>query len=135
MQVRFARQFNSDDLSLVKTDERLLLRSRLFDDLVDANSVRAEADRIVDALSGISRLLLRSEDRLKVSSVTQERGDGTRHTFLQAEPGVLRLRGGLASIVITRANGTVEERRPSDPVPRWLARALGDPAVARALRL
>jgi hypothetical protein len=48
---------------------------------------------------------------------------------------MFKIRGGLTSIVVTRADGTVEEHRPSDPAPKWLARALANQSVARALRL
>jgi hypothetical protein len=129
------RQFNDEELGLVQANGQAHLRSRAFDDLRDATSVRIEAERTVEALSGISRLLLRSEGRLTVSSVTEVRPDGTRNICLHVEPAVLKIRGGLTSIVVTRADGTVEEHRPSDPAPKWLARALASPDLARALRL
>jgi hypothetical protein len=132
-----ARQFNDEELgvTLVEANGQTQLRSTAFEGHLDAASVRIEAERIVDALSGISRLLLRSDSRLTVSSVTAVRPDGKRNIFLQVEPAVLKIRGGLTSIVVTRADGRVEEYRPSDPAPKWLARALANPNAARALRL
>jgi hypothetical protein len=71
---------------------------------------------------------------LTVSSVTAVTPDGKRNIFLQLEPAVLKIRGGLTSIVVTRADGKVEGHRPY-PAPKWLARALANPNAARALRL
>ena len=39
------------------------------------------------------------------------------------------------SLQVTHADGSVEERRPSDPAPAWLRKALAAPEAARALRL
>jgi hypothetical protein len=120
----------------VKVGDQVVLRSSAFETLADAGAARAEADRIVDALSGISRVLLESERPLGISSVAEVGPDGTRrNVFVQLEPAVIRMTAGLVSMAITHPDGTVEERRPSDPAPVWLAKALAEAQAARALRL
>ena len=97
--------------------------------------MRAQVDRLVEPLSGIARLLLGGDAELKVSSVVKVRLDGTRDIFLELEPAVFRIRGMPITTAITHQDGTVEEYGPLDPAPAWLARAINDPYVARALRL
>lgn len=87
------RAFREGELSFSRDGDQLLLRGRAFDNLVDAREVRSEAERIVEALSGISRLLLQSESPLKVSHVAEVKADGRRNIFLQVEPAVLRISG------------------------------------------
>jgi hypothetical protein len=124
-----------DEPAIVETEGRFTLRSRRLDQLTDAPSVREEAKRIVEALSGISRVLLDSDDALGVGSVTDLRPDGRQNIFLEVEPAVISIKDGVTSFVVTRSDGTAEQRRRSDPAPRWLAKALCDPALSRALRL
>src|SRR5512145_2676480 len=89
------------DLIVAKSENEYVLRSSLFDIFPDAQSVRAEAERIVEALSGVSRVLLESPHALKVASVTEVRPDGRRNIFLQVEPGVIRISAGVASLRVT----------------------------------
>jgi hypothetical protein len=127
--------FREGDPVFIRDDDQLILRSHTFNELAEANAVRARAEEIVEALSGMSRLLLQSAERLTVSNVTEVSADGARNIFVQLEPAVLNMSAGLGSIAVTHADGSVEEHRPSDPAPNWLAKALRNPAAARALRL
>jgi len=130
-----ANAFRDGDPVFIRDGDQLILRSHTFNELAEPNAVRAHAEAIVEALSGMSRLLLQSAERLTVSNVTEVRSDGTRNIFVQLEPAVLNISAGLGSIEVTHADGRVEEHRPSDPAPNWLAKASRNPAVARALRL
>ncbi len=127
-----ARQFTAADLLI--TNEGIL-RSSTIDGADSPDTARSEADRIAVALSGICRLLIGSDEPLRVDALTQIRDDGKRNIFMRLEPAVLRITGGLISTVVTRADGNVEERRASDPAPKWLSAALTDPTIARALAL
>jgi hypothetical protein len=127
-----ARQFTGEDLLI--TNEGILRSSAL--DIADGpDEARSEAVRIAAALSGICRLLIGSDQPIRVDALTQIRDDGKRNIFMRLEPAVLRITGGLISTVVTRADGTVEERRASDPAPKWLSAALTDTKIARALAL
>lgn len=130
-----ALAFNDGEPTITREGDQFLVRSRTFENMVDASEVRIEAERIVEALSGISRILLQGDAQLKIASVVEVKAGGSRNIFVQLEPAVLRMTGGLMSSIVTRGDGRVEEHRPSDPAPKWLAKALNDPAAARALRL
>ena len=127
-----ARVFVGPDLTVRKRSNEFFLQCRSFDRLTTATEVRNEAMRVGETLSGVSRVLLQSESSLRVGAV-YELTSGS--VFIQPEPAVLRITGGLTSIVVTRPDGKLEEHRPADAAPIWLARALGDPASERALRL
>jgi hypothetical protein len=129
-----AHQFH-DDPSIVLEAEGALLRSSVLDRLTDNRAVQVEAERIVRSLSSITRLLLQDRGALRVANVTQVRWDGSRHYFLHAEPGVYKIHGGIASMTVTRSDGTVQGHCASDPAPKWLDKAVSDPSVERALRL
>src|SRR5437773_12546243 len=87
------RRFRGDDLSFRREGEQAVLRSRELDGLTDVDAVRAQADRLVEALSGIARVLIGSDSALKVTSVIEVRPDGSRNIFLQLEAAVIRVSG------------------------------------------
>jgi hypothetical protein len=130
-----AHAFQGKDPSIIRRGDHFLLCSRTFESIPSAEAIRIEAERIVEALSGLSRVLLQSDSPLKLASVVDVRSNGTQHIFVQPEPDMLRVTDGLVSLVVSHGDGRVEEHRPSDPVPVLLARALADPVAARALRL
>jgi len=123
-----------DDTLICERDGAFVLRSTQFDSFQDANDVRAHAQEIVTSLSGYSRLVLGAHKPIKVGSVVMVRDDGTKNVFVQLEPAIIRARV-LASLSVTRADGTVEHHGPADSVKDWLEAAGQDPAVAKALRL
>ena len=122
-------------ITIVRTSEGFVLKSSRFAGLEDVSEVRRQATPIVESLSGISRILLQSEASLGIGSVVEVRPNGSRNIFVELEPAVLRVPGGLVSMQVSHADGSVEERRPSDPAPAWLTKALETPEAARALRL
>jgi hypothetical protein len=101
----------------------------------DAADVRSKATSIIEALSGISRMLLQSDAPLGIASLVEIRPDGTRNIFVELEPGVLSIKAGLVSFQIIHPEGSIEERRPFDLAPAWLTKALATPEVAQAMRL
>ena len=130
-----AHALHENENAIVRSQDGFVLRSTRFVNLTQAADVRLEAAPIVEALSAIGRMLLQSEASLRIASVVEIRPDGTRNIFVELEGGVLRITGGLVSLRVSRLDGSVEEQRPSDPAPSWLAKALTTPEAARALRL
>jgi hypothetical protein len=124
-----------DDPSVVAQGDGWIFRSQVFDRESDANEVRNQAERIVDCLSTISRLLLQNESPLKVLSLVEVRAGGRRDVFVQLESEGIRVRGGLVTPSIGQADGAVTVTRPSALAPKWLAKAERNPEIARALRL
>ena len=127
--------FRDSSPRIVRTADGFVLTGATAADLADARQVRERATPIVESLSGISRLLLQGEESLRIASVVEVRPDGTRNFFVELEPGVLKITGGVVSLQVSRADGSIDERRPSDPAPAWLVKALDTPEAARALRL
>ena len=82
-----------------------------------------------------AELLITDEGMLRSSTIDCADGPEAARSEADLEPAVFRITGGLISTVVTRADGSVEERRASDPAPRWLSAALTDPAIAKALAL
>jgi hypothetical protein len=132
---RLSEAMRGGDTLICDRDGTFVLRSAQFDSLEDANDVRAHAQEIVASLSGYSQLVLGTHKPIKVGSVVMVRDDGTKNVFVQLEPVIIRARVLLASLSVTRADGTVEHHGPADSVKDWLEAAGQDPAVAKALRL
>jgi len=127
--------FRENENTIVRSNDGFVLRSSRFVNLTNAADVRREATPIVEALSGMSRMLLQSEAPLGIASLVEIRPDGTRNIFVELEGAVLRITAGLVSVQVSHSDGSIEERRPSDPAPTWLTKALATPEAARALRL
>ena len=132
---QLARALAGEDPTVVKVQDRFVLRASAFDSAGTADGVRAEGKRVVESLSGIARLLLDSDEPVSLGSVAEVRSDGSRSIYVQLEGASLRLKGGFASVVVTHADGTVEEHRHSDPASSWLRASLADPSLAKAIRL
>ena len=83
--------------TIVQTNDGFVLKSVRFAGLTDAGDVRQRAIPIVEALSGIARMLLQSAASLAIGSIVEVRPNGTRNIFVELEPAVLRLTDGLVS--------------------------------------
>ena len=59
-----AHAFHENEITIVRSKDGFVLRSTRFVDLTNAADVRLEATPLVEALSGISRMLLQSEASL-----------------------------------------------------------------------
>lgn len=123
------------DVQLGESEHGYVLRALEFESLDSAGAVRDLAIEIVTALSGSARLALGAHQSLNVGAVYRVHSDGKRDITLFAEPMVADLRFMPVTLVLTRADGTTEARKPADPISQWLPLAMRNPAVARALRL
>ena len=129
------KAFCSDEFHLSEENGRFVLELRAFEDLNDPNAVRERAAEFVTSLSGASRALLGAQESFSVGDVALVREDGSKNYFFLAEPGTIRIRGMPVSFRVARADGTVEEHHPADPVREWLEVAVRNHAVVQALRL
>ena len=130
-----SHSFSEPDMAISDANGQFVLRSTQFEPLQTADTVRNKAQEIVTAVSGTARLLLGTSQPVGVGAVFAVREDGGRNVFVLASPATLRLRGTLASLVVKRADGTVETHYPTEPGPGWVKVALQQEVVARALRL
>jgi hypothetical protein len=130
-----AHAFTAGPTRILRTGDGFVLKDATFADLIDASQVRERATVILQSLSAISRLLLQGTESLRINSVVEVRPDGTRNISIEVGSAVLKISGGLVSVQLARADGSIEVRRPSDPAAAWLAKAITTPEAARALRL
>ena len=112
-----------------------VLRSEKFGEHDSADEIRRKAEEIMTALSGSARLVLGAQGSLGVGTVYRVKPDGGRDKFVHIEPVELRFRALPPTVKITRTDGSVEIKRPADPIASWLEKAAGDQAVAKVLRL
>ncbi len=97
--------FHQDENTIIRSANGFVLRSSKFVNVTDAADVRLKATHIVEALSGISRMLLQSEAPLGIARLVEIRPDGTRNMFVELESAVLRITAGLVSLQVTHPDG------------------------------
>lgn len=129
------RALEGGEQTLTARGDRFWLSSRTFRPLSDASVVRQEAERIVEALSGASRVLFDSPSPLEVGGIVEARTDGTQGIFVILEPEVVHVRGAAPAVAVSDADGGAVSAQPPPPATAWLAGALADPEKERALRL
>ena len=131
---KLGRALNKEDISVSEENDQFVLRSLHFETLETADAVRHKAQELVTALSGIVRLLLGSPRPIRIGTIRQIIGNGSR-VFVVSGSATLKLRVGEPTVVIHRFGGSIEANRPMDPAPTWVNLALQHEVVARALRL
>lgn len=120
-----ADQFQSPQLNVRKEDGRYYLRSpEDFDELSDANDVRARATELLFLLSGIANLYAGDGETVTPGVVIWERDDGTRDQFIELQPARVRVRTSVR-LGPKAIDPTVGES--------WLTLARQDPNVLDAL--
>ena len=129
-----SKSLNKPELLVSEENGQFALRSTEFESLDSTDAVRNKARELITAMSGCARLFLETSQPIEVGAVTEIGKDGARNIFVSPEPAILRLRSTV-SVVIKHSDGTIETRRPTDPVPALIKAALQHEVVARALRL
>lgn len=130
-----AQSLTGTDISVSHDGQDYVLRSDRFAPADDAAAVRKTAEDMVALLNGASRLALDATQSISVRAVYWRRNDGTRDTFVFAEPLAIGFRAISPTVKVTHADGTVEEFHPADPVKQWMALALSNKAIANVFRI
>lgn len=130
-----AEALSSAQCHVLRRDNGFALRSDLFDGETSADDILRVAREVACRLSGASMTLLGTQRAFEVGRLVRVDDDGREHAFVFPEPGVLIIRGFPPSITLTRADGSVETRRPGDPLNGWMSLAFANDTVARALRI
>jgi hypothetical protein len=123
------------DVKIAQDGQSYILMSSEFDPNLCAEAVREKALNIADQLNGAARLALSATSPIRVGPVYRVHDDGTRDVYLCPEPAALRISGFAPTIVISHADGTVEESHPADPVRQWLLLAQNDERVDLVLKI
>jgi hypothetical protein len=130
-----AQSLTGSDINVSHDGQDYILTSDRFAPTDDAAVVRQKAEDMVALLNGGSRLALDATQPIRVGAVYRRRADGLRDIFVFPEPLEIRFRVISPTVMMTYADGTVEEFHPADPLKPWMALALSNDAVANVLRL
>lgn len=130
-----AQSLTGADINVSHDGQNYILTSDRFQPSDDAQTIRQNAEQMVELLNGASRLVLDATQSIRVGAVYRHRDDGTREIFAFPEPAVIRFRAISPTVKLTHADGTVEEFHPADPITQWMPVALSDDAVANVLRI
>jgi len=130
-----ARSMNDSDATIMFDNGEYFLTSERIADDAEPAIARARAQEIVEIISGAVRLALEAPEPIRVGAVHRRHDDGRRDFFLFPEPAVIQLRGFAPTITITRADGTIDEVKPSDPIKDWTKLAFSNEAVSNVLRI
>lgn len=130
-----AQSLTGTDVNVSRDGQNYVLASDTFQDADDANNIRDKAGNIVDLLNGATRLALGAGHSIRVGAAYRYRQDGTRDIFGFVKPAVLHYRAITPTVMVTHADGTIEELHPADPVRTWMPLALSDDAIANVLRI
>ena len=82
----------------------------------------------------IRRCALSARQSIRVCAAYYIRADGSRHIVEFPEPAIAHFRVLPHTLILTSADGTVEEIHPADPVEEWLRLAQSDELVGRLFR-
>jgi len=130
-----AQSVTGPGVSIIRQGEKYVLTSPDFDAGLSAEAVREKAKDIARRLTGAARVEFRATTPIQVGSVYRVRHGDTRDIYFFPETGALHFRGFAPTLVITRADGTVEESRPANPVNDWLLLAQKDQRVELVLSI
>lgn len=130
-----AQSLTGADVNVAHDGQDYVLTSAGFQPSDDAQTIRQNAEQIVELLNGASRLALDATRSIRVGAVYGCRDDGTRAIFVFQEPAVIRVRAISPTVKMTYPDGTIQEFHPADPITRWMALALSDDSVAKVLRI
>ncbi len=129
-----AESLDSDDLTVSHNGQNYILSSSRFQSMDTADTVYRSAERILELLNGAARLVLESTEAIRIGAVYRTKADGKRETIVFTKPVVIELRLRSGTVMLTHADGTVEEFHPADPISDWMPLALADNAVAKVLQ-
>lgn len=123
------------DVCISHDGQNYVLTSDEFNDSDNAKQIHEKATRIVELLNGAKCLALDASESIRVGNAIRYRSNGTREVHMFAEPAVIRLRFSAVTFTVTRADGTVEESNPGDPVGSWMTLAMSDDSIANVFRI
>jgi hypothetical protein len=122
------------DTTVVEVNGEFLLQSARLDACADARAALVVAQLICHELTGVVTALLGSAKAIESDVIYTPTIHG-RDVHVQLKPGKIVLRGFPATLRVTHADGTVEERGPVASSTKWLEKAATDGATSKILRL
>jgi len=129
-----AARFTSQDFRIQREGTVYCLMADELNTLEDPREVRDAAERILQPLNGLAKLMLNARRPLSVSSLYQIKGDRKNHHYLLADAGSLSLQESAAVLKIG-SDGTSEAVQQQDPMHSQLSLSWVDENVKRVLSL
>jgi hypothetical protein len=128
-----AKSLTTPQLLITKKFGSFALESTTFLATDTEGAVRAKAERLLESISGTSRLAFSLLSPLSVTWVALNNDDGSVQAHMTVHE-TISMRDTV-SVSITHADGTVETHNPADIVPDIVAQALKHKVVGEVLKL
>ena len=128
-----AESFTKSDCLIRQEDSMFTLSSAEFESLNHFGKISEYARQLIERINGSLVLIFGSNTPVTSGGVYELQPDGGRNVYASMHAQVHCRTFATATIV--RADGSVEETRPADPVREWTGLAAGDKAVATVLSL
>lgn len=125
--------FTSPVQAIIKEPDGYFLTGSELDGLNTHQEVRQKAEEFVQLISASIKLLSATGGELLPAHVFELLDDGTKMAFLDFAEGLAV--SAEVTLEITDPAGTKTVIKATDILPKWIAAARGDEAVARVLRL
>jgi len=125
---------DSDTFVIVKESDGYYLISTDFDSCQSSAEVKNKAIDVLDVLNGAKTLALGGNTPIKFGHIVREKADGTNEIIVEISE-TLTIRDSISIVKKDSKGKIIEEVYPADDVPKWLAFALGDKKLKRALRI
>lgn len=128
-----SKSLNSTELYIFQEDQKYILKSSEFNQLINSVDVRKRAEEILSLLNGTVKLALGTQQPLTIDAIVKISDVGKKETieFLSDELPV----GSTIRTSIKKSDGDVQEIHQADPIPVWIKIAQANKTVARVFRL
>lgn len=125
---------SSPGLSFTEEDGRFYLRADEFDSCADAGEVLNRGREILRVINGVAKIEIQNWENVQAVGVACNEANGTRTQFLFPQP--IRGRSRVtATVMVIRADGTVENPTQKSTFESFLEVARKDAAAEKALRI
>ncbi len=128
-----SKVFDTPDLCIQKENTGFSLKSEKFKDFASYEEVQESVTNILSTLNSATKFVLGFNTPVTIGSITKIRDDGTSHGYITVTSSLAV--SHTCSVTVIRADGTIEEDCPAEPIVTWFELSKRDPHVAWALRL
>jgi len=132
---RLALSLTDAACSVSQDGQGYVLRSDRFSPDLDARGVLDEANKIVTAINGSTRLIVPHAKPVSVASVNRVHDNGRRDINVFLEPAIINVTLIAPTIRMTHPDGTIEESHPADPLKELVPLSFTDETVSKVLEL
>lgn len=130
-----SRSLRGGDLALTEEENgQYYLTSTKFSNCTTTTEVLKESKQILSVLNGATKLALGGNLDVTDSGVLEVRPDGTQ-TFHMHFSDTVHVHESFNLSIVDENGSVIEEHKPADPVPAWVAAGLKDDSIGKVFRL